>query len=174
MLKITEKQQLVQELHEKFMKSKIVVAMDYKGLNVGRINELRKKLREADLELRVVKNTLLIRAADETEVAVIKDHFQGPSAVVMSYGDPISPAKILSDFAKENDRLRIKAGAMGGKLLDAAAIKSLSLLPSREVLLGQVLRAMNAIPTSLVRALSNVPERLLYALQAIRDQKEAV
>ncbi len=173
MLKIAEKQQLVDELHEKFLKSKIVIVTDYKGLNVTKINELRKKLREADLEFKVVKNTLLIRAADETDVAVVKDHFQGPSAIVMSYGDPVNPAKILFDFAKDNDKLQIKAGAMGGKLLDMAAIKSLSTLPSREVLLSQVLRTMNAVPTSLVRALSNVPERFLYALQAIRDQKEA-
>jgi large subunit ribosomal protein L10 len=91
----------------------------------------------------------------------------------MGFDDPVRPAKILTEFAKENDKLQIRAGALGAKLLDAEAIKSLSSLPSREVLLSQLLSVMNAVPTSFVRALNNVPQRLLYALQAIKDQKEA-
>jgi large subunit ribosomal protein L10 len=85
----------------------------------------------------------------------------------------VAPAKVLCEFAKANDKLEIKAGIMAGKLLDIDAIKSLSALPSREVLLAQVLSTMIAVPTALVRALNNVPEKLLYALQAIKDQKEA-
>ncbi len=91
----------------------------------------------------------------------------------MSYDDPVSPAKVLSDFAKENDKLEIKIGVMAGKVLDINAIKSLSALPSRDVLLAQVLSTMNGVPTAFVRVLNNVPEKLLYALQAIKDQKEA-
>jgi large subunit ribosomal protein L10 len=79
----------------------------------------------------------------------------------------------LSDFAKDNDKLQIIAGAMAGKILDFNSIKSLSSLPSREVLLGRLLSVMNAVPTSLVRVLNNVPQKLVYALQAIKDQKEA-
>ncbi len=173
MLNKSQKKQLVEELHEKFEKSKIVILTDYKGLNVDKINELRRKLTEANVEYRVVKNTLLYRASEDTGVAVAKDYFTGPSAIALSYDDPVAPAKVLATFAKDNDKLEIKFGVMSGKLLDAADIKSLSDLPSREVLLSQVLSAMNGVPTALVRVLSNVPEKLLYALQAIKDQKEA-
>ena len=173
MLTLSQKQELVSALHEKFEKKKILILVDYKGLNVPKINELRSKLRQDGIEFRVVKNTLLTRAAEQTDVELIKDQFEGPSAVALSYDDPVAPAKALYEFAKDNERLQIKGGVMGGSLLDADGIKRLSDLPSREVLLGKVLGTMNAVPTGLVRALSNIPERLLYALQAISDQKEA-
>ncbi|MEZ4549993.1 MAG: 50S ribosomal protein L10 [Desulfobacterales bacterium] len=173
MLNKSQKKQLVEDLHAKFEKSKIVILTDYKGLNVIKINELRRKLTDANIEYRVVKNTLLARASEDTDVAAVKDHFTGPTAIALSYDDPVAPAKVLADFAKDNDKLEIKIGVMAGKLLDVQAIKSLSELPSREVLLSQLLSVMNAVPTALVRALTNVPEKLLYALQAIKDQKEA-
>ena len=173
MLNKSQKKQLVEELREKFEKSKIVILTDYKGLNVTKINELRRKLTDANIEYRVVKNTLLARASEDTDVAAVKDHFIGPTAIALSYDDPVAPAKVLADFAKDNDKLEIKVGVMSGKLLDVNAIMSLSALPSREVLLSQVLRTMNGVPTALVRLLTNVPEKLLYALQAIKDQKEA-
>jgi large subunit ribosomal protein L10 len=172
-LKLEEKKKLAEKLHQQFVDSKIVILTNYTGLNVEKVNELRRKLKAAKVEYRVVKNTLLIRASENTYVNLIKDHFKGPSAIAVSYDDPVQPAKILSDFAKENDKLQIMVGAMAGKVLDLNAIKSLSSLPSREVLLGRLLAVMNAVPTSLVRALSNVPQKLLYALQAIKDQKEA-
>ncbi len=173
MLNKSEKQKLVEELHQKFTESKIVILTDYQGLDVDTINELRRKLTELNIEYRVVKNTLLARASEDTDVALVKDQFKGPTAIAMSFDDPVAPAKVLSEFAKDHDKLEIKVGVMSGKLLDIAAIMSLSALPSREVLLSQVLSTMNAVPTSLVRALSNVPEKFLYALQAIKEQKEA-
>lgn len=173
MLNLAQKQELVTALHDKFERKKILILVNFKGLNVTKINDLRAKLRQAGIEFQVVKNTLLFRAAEDTDVALIRDAFKGPSAIAMSYGDPVPPAKLLSEFAKENDKLEIKAGVLSGKALDFNAIKALSDLPSREVLLSQVLSAMIAVPTGLVRSLSNVPERLLYALQAIKDQKEA-
>ncbi|MFP4453182.1 MAG: 50S ribosomal protein L10 [Desulfobacterales bacterium] len=173
MLTLSQKQELVSELRKKFDQKKILILVDYKGLNVQKINDLRTRLRDAGVEFRVVKNTLLIRAAQDTDVDLIREHFQGPSAVAMSYEDPVAPAKALSQFAKDNDKLEIRAGVLGGSVLDPEGIKRLAELPSREVLLGQVLGTMNAVPRGLVRALCNVPERLLYALQAIKDQKEA-
>ena len=173
MLNLAQKKELVSELQDKFERKKILILVDYKGLNVPKIVDLRARLRDADVDFRVVKNTLLTRAAEDTDVALIRDSFQGPSAIAMSYDDPIPVAKVLSEFAKENDKLEIKAGILGGKALDFNAVKALADLPSREVLLSQVLSTMNAVPTGFVRALSNVPERLLYALQAIKDQKEA-
>ncbi|NOY70700.1 MAG: 50S ribosomal protein L10 [Deltaproteobacteria bacterium] len=174
MLNLAQKKEVVSALHDKFTEAKIVIIVDCKGLNVPKIVGLRRRLSQAGVEFKVVKNTLLIRAAKDTAVAMVDEYFIGPSAVAMSYDDPVTPAKILSDFAKENDKLGIKAGVMPpGRVLDIDSIKSLAALPSREVLLSQVLSTMNGVPTALVRALSNVPERLLYALTAIRDQKEA-
>lgn len=169
----TEKQQIVDELKDKFAKTKVVIVADYKGLNVAAMNSLRRKLRDADVEFKVVKNTLLVRASEGTDAALIADHFTGPSAVAFSYEDPVAPAKVLTDFAKENGKLEIKIGTMDGKVIDAAGIQALSALPSREVLLAQVLCAMNGVPTGLVRTLNAIPTKLLYALQAIREQKEA-
>jgi len=172
-LKRDVKQRIVEELHDKFTRSKVLILTDYKGLNVEDMNALRSKLRESEIEYKVVKNTLLRRAAEGTDAEQIVDSFKGPSAVALSYEDPVAPAKVLTDFAKANDKLEIKIGAMEGKTLDAADIKSLSQLPSREVLLSQLLSVMAAVPTSFVTALSGVPRNLLNVLQAIKDQKEA-
>lgn len=174
MLNLSQKRELVGDLHRKFEDKKVLILVDYKGLNVPKMTELRGKLREVGVEFVVMKNTLLARAAENTDVELIRSSLSGPNAVAMSYDDPVIPAKVLTEFAKENDKLVIKLGVLSGKVLSFADIKALSDLPSREVLLSMVLSTMNAVPTSLVRALNNVPEKLLYALQAIKDQKEAV
>jgi large subunit ribosomal protein L10 len=172
-LKLEAKQQITEDLHDRFARSAIIVLTDYKGLDVISINELRRKLRDANIEYQVVKNTLLVRAAEDTEIALIKDHFKGPSAVAISYDDPVAPAKILTQFAKENDKLEIKVGVLNGKILDVQAIKALAMLPSREVMLAHVLSTINAVPTSFVRVLAEVPRSMLNVLTAIKDQKEA-
>jgi large subunit ribosomal protein L10 len=154
-------------------KSAIIVLTDYQGLDVAAMNDLRRKLRAEEIEYQVVKNTLLTRAAEDSDIALIKDYFKGPSAIALSYDDPIAPAKVLSQFAKENSKLEIKVGVMNGQVLDPSAIKALALLPPREVLLGQFLSALNAIPTSFVRTLAEVPRSFVSVLAAIRDQKEA-
>ncbi len=171
-MRLEEKQKITEDLHERFSKSAIVVVTDYKGLNVSSINALRRKLRADDIEFQVVKNTLLIRAAKDTDVALIQDFFKGPSAVALSYSDPVAPAKILTQFAKDNQKLEIKGGVLKDKVLDADAIKALAKLPSREVLLGQLLSVLNQVPTSFVRIIAEIPRSLLNVLTAIRDQKE--
>ena len=172
-MRIEEKQQIAEDLRDRLSKSAIIVLTDYKGLDVAAMNDLRRRLRAEEIEYQVVKNTLLIRAAEDNDIALIKDYFKGPSAIALSYDDPIAPAKVLSEFAKENNKLEIKAGVMNGQVLDANAIKTLAKLPSREVLLGQLLSALNAIPTSFVRTIAEVPRSLVSVLAAIRDQKEA-
>jgi large subunit ribosomal protein L10 len=172
-MRLDKKKEIVEELHEKFSKSKVVIVTDYKGLDVAAITALRRKLREAGIEYRVIKNTLMARASEDTGVEAIRDSFKGPSAVALSYDDPVAPAKVLTEFAKENDKLEIKIGVMDGKVLDLSAIKALSSLPSREVLLAQVLSAMNGVPTSFVRVLNAIPQQFLYVLQAVKEKKEA-
>ena len=168
-----EKQQIAEDLRDRFSKVAIIVLTDYKGLDVTAMNDLRRRLRAEEIEYQVVKNTLLVRASEDNDVALIKDYFKGPSAIALSYDDPIAPAKVLSEFAKENKKLEIKAGVMNGQVLDAKAINALAKLPSREVLLGQLLSALNAIPTSFVRTLAEIPRSFVGVLAAIRDQKEA-
>ena len=171
-MKLEEKQKIAEDLHERFSKSAIVVVTDYKGLDVSAMNDLRRKLREEDIEFQVAKNTLLMRAAKDTEVALIQDYFKGPSAVAFSYKDPVAPAKILAQFAKDNKKLEIKGGVLKDKVLDVNAIKALAKLPSREVLLGQLLSVINEVPSSFVRTIAEIPRSLLNVLTAIRDQKE--
>ena len=172
-MRLEAKQQITEDLHERFAKSAIIVLTDYKGLDVTSINDLRRKLRESNVEYQVVKNSLLVRASEDTEVAAIKDHFKGPSAVAISYDDPVAPAKVLTQFAKDNKKLEIKVGVLNGKVLDVQAIKALASLPSREVLLAHFLATLNAVPGSFVRTLAEIPRSLVNVLTAIKDQKEA-
>lgn len=172
-MKLDEKKQLVDEMREKFSKSKVLIIVDFKGLDVAALSVLRKKLRDVGVECKVAKNTLLARAVEQTPVSPIRDEFKGPSAVVLSYEDVVAPAKVLIEFAKDNQKLEIKKGVMGGKLLSLDDIKALSDLPSREVLIARLLSVMIGVPTSFVRVLNGVPQSLLNVLQAIKEQKEA-
>lgn len=171
-MKLEQKKEIVAELKERLERSQVAILADYKGLDVAAMNDLRRKLRADDIEFRVVKNTLLLRAAQDTDTALLKDHFKGPSAVALSYEDPVAPAKILTQFAKDNDQLEIKAGVMSGKVLDLTDLKALAALPSKEVLLGQLAGVLNAVPTSFVRALAEIPRQMLNVLNAIKDQKD--
>jgi len=172
-LRIQEKQQIVEDLRDRLAKSAIIVLTDYKGLDVAAMNDLRRRLRAEEIEYRVVKNTILTRASADNDGDLIKDFFKGPSAVALGYDDPTAPAKVLAQFAKDHEQLEIKVGVMGGTVLDPTAITALAKLPSREVLLSQLLSALNAVPTSFVRTLAEVPRSFVTVLAAIKDQKEA-
>jgi large subunit ribosomal protein L10 len=172
-VKIEQKKAIAEELHEKFAKAKVVIVTDYKGMDVAATNQLRRKLREAGIEYRVAKNSLLSRASKDTDIESISDQFKGPNAIALSYDDPVAPAKVLTDFMKTNAKLEIKVGVLNGKVLSIDDIKALSALPSREILLARVLSVMNAVPTSFVRVLSGVPVQFLNVLQAIKEKKEA-
>ena len=172
-MNLKEKKRITNDLNERFTKAAVVFVTDYKGLDVAAINDLRRKLTEEEVEYQVAKNSLLIRAAEGTDVDLIKEIFKGPNAVALSYSDPVSPAKILTDFAKDNKVFEIKAGVMDGAVLDSNQIKALADLPSREVLLGMLLSTMNSIPTGFVRTLAEIPRQFLNVLQALKDQKEA-
>jgi len=171
-LNIDQKKQFVQDLKQRLDKCCVAILTDYKGLDVQTMTELRAKFREANIEYQVIKNTMLRLASEGTDIEVIKDSFKGPSAIALSYDDPVAPAKVLTQFAKENEKLELKIGVLKGKVLDLNEIKALANLPSREVLLGQLLSVMNAVPTSFVRVLSAVPSGLLNVLQALKAKKE--
>ena len=172
-MNLEDKKKIVQDLNERFSKAAVVIVTDYKGLDVAAINDLRRRLRKEEIEYQVVKNSLMVRASQETDVALIKETFKGPSAVAMSYSDPIAPAKVLTEFAKDHKVFEIKVGVMDGKILELNQIKALSALPSREVLLGTFVSVLNNVPTAFVRTIAGIPRSLLNVLQAIKDQKEA-
>lgn len=173
MLNISQKKELVERLAKDFSESEISILVDYKGLDVSSITSLRAKLREAGVQMEVVKNTLLVRASEGTDAALMKDLYKGPNAIVLSKDDPVAPAKILVDFAKDNAKLEIKAGTLSGKLLDEESIKQLAKMPSREELLGKLVYTLNAVPTSFVNVLASVPRSFVNVLNAVKDQKEA-
>jgi len=172
-LNLAEKKKIVDNLNQRLSKSIIVILADYKGLDVATINSLRRELQENNIEFQVVKNSLLVRASEQTDVNLIKDRFKGPSAVALSYDDPVAPAKILTRFAKDHDALEIKVGVLDGKVLELNEIKTLSALPSREELLAKLLATFNAVPASFVRTLNEIPKKLLYVLVSVKEQKEA-
>jgi large subunit ribosomal protein L10 len=172
-LKRSEKEETVKALNERFSKAKALVLTDYRGLDTPAMNALRMQLREASVEYRVVKNTLMSRASDGTDAALLKDYFVGPSAVAMSYEDPVAPAKVLVKFSKENQKLEVKIGVLEGKVIDAEGIKRLADLPSREILLSQLLSVFNGPAGSFVSVLSAVPRNLLGVLNAIKAEKES-
>ncbi len=167
------KEQVVAELAERLGTAKAAFLADYRGLNVDKVNKLRSDLRNAGVEYRVVKNTLLRLAAKGTGAECLKEHLQGPTAIAIAQDDPVAPAKVLTEFAKANDKFELKVGALDGKLLSIEEIKALSELPSREVLLAKVLGSLNAPATNFVGVLAAIPRSLVQVLAAIQDKKAA-
>jgi large subunit ribosomal protein L10 len=165
------KEQVAAELHEKLKDFKIAVLAGYSGMDVARMTALRVALRKSNVELRVVKNTLLDIASRGTELSVLEGQFRGPLTVAIAHGDEVEATKALIDFAKKNDKLQIKAGVMGGKALTPEQLATLADLPSREVLLGQLLSVMLGAQTSLVNVLSGVPRNFVQVLNAYKDKK---
>jgi len=166
------KQNIVDELHAAWSESNSAVVAQYSGLNVAAMGDLRGRLHNAGVSLRIVKNTLARRAADGTDFKAAEEFFTGPVAI--AYGtDPVGMAKAISDFAKENDALEIRGGVLDGKTIDAAGIKALASLPSREVLLSKMLGSMQSPISGFVRTLNEIPASFVRTLAAIRDQKAA-
>lgn len=166
-----EKKELVTQLHEDLGDSQAVFVTDYIGLNVEMITKLRKNIKGAGGTFKVVKNTLLRRAAKDTPADVVNDLFIGPTAIAMVKGDPLGVAKALVDFAKDNEALEIQGGILGTQVLDLDRIQSLAKMPSKEVLLAKMLGSLNAPITNFVGVLAAMPRQLLYVLKAIENQK---
>ena len=169
---IKAKDKIVQEIREKVSRSQIGILTDFKGLKVEEMTRLRRQLQEASAELKVVKNTLLRRAAaDDSPMGPLLSHFTGPNALTLGYADPVALAKIMTKFAQEKPQLEIKAAVLSGQLLSAKDLEALSKLPAREVLLAQFLGLLNGVPTALVTVLAGVIRNLLNVLVAYRDKK---
>ena len=167
-----KKEIFISELSSRLKRAQATFLVDYQGLDVESMNKIRGELRKIGVEFQVIKNRLLKLACQDTDTESIKDQFVGPCALTITYDeDIVAPAKALVDLSKVMKDLKLKTGQISGKPMDAEAIKSLAQLPGRDQLLAQVLSAMQAVPTSLVRALNGVMINLLNVLKAIESCK---
>jgi len=169
-LSLEQKQATVSEVSAQLAGAQAVIVAEYRGLNVERVTQLRAKARKSGLYLRVLKNTLARRAVQGTPFEKLTEKMIGP----LIYGiaqDPVAIAKVLSEFAKDNEHFVIKAGAMPNTLMSDKDVKALALLPSREELLAKLMGTMQAPVAKLVRTMNEVPARFVRTLAAFRDQK---
>ena len=169
-MKRSEKEQLVADLSAKIKGAKALYYTDFTGLNVKRMTELRRRLRKAGVEYVVIKNTLALRAVNES--GLVGSRLRGPTGVVVTT-DPVSAAKLLSDFAKENEqRPAIKGGMLDGASIDEAQVKRLASMPSREQMLAELGASMQAPMAAFVGALNGLLYTFVGGLEALRQQRE--
>lgn len=168
-----EKVQQVETIAEAFTGSRSVVLNDFTGLNVAKLSELRRLMREAGIEYKVVKNTLAKRGIKGTPAEELEVHFEGPTAIAVDREGENRAARIIADFAKENeDSPKFKAGLVDGDVIDATGMQTLASLPSKEELLSKVLAGLQAPGNGLVGVLQGTLRNLLYAMNAIIEKKQ--
>ena len=165
-----EKKAAIDELHEKFARAKTAVITGYSGIDVEQITVLRSKLRQSQVEYRVVKNTLARKAAEGTGLAPLMDHFVGPVGIALGYGDVVAPAKVLFDFSKTQSKLVLKAGVLDGKLLQPAEVKALANLPSLDALRGKIVGLLQAPASRIARVLAAPGGQIARVIKAKADK----
>ena len=154
------KKATVAQIKEKLTTAQSVVLVDYRGLNVAEVTELRKQFRAAGVEYAVLKNSLVGIAAKEVGIEGLDSILEGPTALAFGMTDAVAPAKIIAEFAKKNDKLKVKAGILDGAILDVAGVEKLSAIPSREVLIAKIMGSM-----------MSAVSKFVYVVEAIRKQK---
>lgn len=168
-----EKVAKIAELKELLTSSKCTVLVDFCGLTVAQDTELRRKMREAGVHYNVVKNTLLRIAAQEAGIEGLEPVLEHNTAIAVSPEDPVAVAKVVCEFAKINDKLKVKVGILDGKVISAEEVKAVASLPPKEVLIAKVLGSMNAPITGFVNVLQGTIRNVVYALDAVRKAKES-
>ncbi|AOB33245.1 MULTISPECIES: 50S ribosomal protein L10 [Bordetella] len=167
-----EKAVVIEEVSAQVAKAQSIVIAEYRGLDVASVTVLRKTARQSGVYLRVLKNTLARRAVNGTAFESLSKQLTGPLIYGIS-ADPVAPAKVLSDFAKSNDKLVIKGGSLPNNLLNQEGVKALATLPSRDELLSKLMGTMQAPIAQFARTLNEVPTKFARGLAAVRDQKAA-
>lgn len=167
-----EKAAVIEEVSAQLAEAQSVVVAEYRGIDVASITVLRKQARESGVYLRVLKNTLASRAIEGSSFEGLADQLTGPLIYGISK-DPVGAAKVLSNFAKQNDKIVLRAGSLPNTVLDVNGIKALATMPSREELLAKLLGTMQAPIATFVRTLNEVPTKFVRGLAAVRDQKES-
>ncbi len=170
-LNLEDKKEVVAEVSARLAKAQSVILAEYRGLPVEKITVLRARARASGVYLRVLKNTLARRAVQGTPFEKLADQMVGPLAYGIS-DDPVAAAKVLHAYAKENDKLVIKGGAMPNYVMGAKEVGNLATMPGREELLAKLLGTMQAPVAKFVRTLNEVPSKFVRTLAAVRDQKE--
>ena len=161
----------VESVKEKLAKSKSIVIADYRGLTVIEVTDLRNKLRNEGVELRVIKNRLAKIALKESDMDPMEEYLKGMTAIAFGMKDAVSPAKVLAEFAKGNDKLKLIAGQMDNQILDINGINELAKLPTREVLLGRMLGSLTGPVQKLAYGLNQTVAKVVYAIDAVGRTK---
>lgn len=168
---IAEKKKVVEEFKDKINRSKVMVLSECLGLTVKEVTELRKKLRAEESEFRVVKNTILLRAATEVGLAGVKEHCHGPTAVLLGYKDAVAPLKVLVKFLKDTGKGSLRLGRIDKDLFKGGELEAISKLPAKEVLISKVLGGLQSPIYGLVYVLQGSIRKLVYALAEVQKKK---
>lgn len=166
-----QKAELVSSLANRLRRSQTIYVTDFTGLDVAQITQLRRKLRAAGAEYAVVKNTLALRALTAAQVAGIEGHLDGPTALVLGGADPVAPAKILADFAKEHEKPSVRGGLVEGKTITPAEVRRLAALPSKPELMAQLAGSLQGPLAGFVGVLSGLMWNMLGALEALHTKR---
>ena len=172
-LNIEQKKAVVAEVAEVASSAYSAIAAEYRGLTVSEMTELRVRARESGVYLRVVKNSLARRAVEDTEFACMKDELTGPLVIAFSQEDPGAAARVIKDFAKDHSKLVVKVISIGGQLLAASDLETLSKMPTYDQAISMLMAVMKAPVEKLARTMNEVPGKLVRTVAAIRDAKEA-
>ena len=175
MLTYSQKQEQVARLKEKFARATSVIVADYRGLDVEAANALRSRIRQegqGDYEYYVTKNTLLRRAAEGSEVSLLSDHFRGPTAIAISFGDPVGLTKCLVEYAKEHEAFELRAGFLEGREVDQAELATLATLPNLEALRGKLVGLLQAPAQKIAAVLAAPGGQLARVVEARRASLE--
>ena len=172
-LNLEQKKAVVAEVAEVASSAYSAIAAEYRGLTVGEMTELRVKARESGVYLRVVKNSLVRRAIEDTEFACMKDELTGPLVIAFSQEDPGAAARVIKDFAKDHSKLVVKVISIGGQLLSVSDLETLSKMPTYDQAISMLMAVMKAPVEKLARTMNEVPGKLVRTVAAIRDAKEA-
>jgi large subunit ribosomal protein L10 len=168
----SEKEEMIKDLSEKFARVKTAVVAEFSKVDVETVTKLRAKLREGKVEYKVLKNTLAKRAAKGTSVEAIAEDFVGPIALAISYDDVVAPAKILSDFIKDMETIKVKSAVVEGKRIDANGVKALAKMPGLPELRAQILGMLNQPAGKLVRTIAAPGSQLARVMQAHADKSQ--
>ncbi len=168
---LARKQQIVEKVHNHFLSSKLAVLAEYRGVDVAGMSDLRRRARESDVHIQVVKNTLARRAVKFTEFECLTEHFTGPVAIAVA-NDPVAAAKTVAEFAKTHNEFKIQTGAFQGQLISVEEVQQLATMPSRDELLAKLLATIAAPIQQFVSTLNEIPSSFVRCLAAVRDSAE--
>lgn len=156
----------IQELSDRMSRSQLTIITDYRGLSVAGLQDLRSKLRPVEAEFKIAKNTLTRIAAEQAGIEGLEPQLEGPTAIMFAYGDPVAPAKVISDFVRTSRILQVRAGVMNGQILGASDVEAISSLPPREELLGKLVGLLASPMSRTVGVLSGPSRSVAYLVNA--------